>query len=101
MDLMQKFQAANVCRHVNIASLEIGRPYHIAYAERVQTSYGASVFMVLRDSTITTVRVFIPRRYGVLVNDDDFTYINTQAVALNLIFRGTYATTNSYILSIE
>jgi hypothetical protein len=48
MDLMQKFQAANAYRHINIPSLEIGRPYPISYAKRVQTRYG-SVVMVLRD----------------------------------------------------
>jgi hypothetical protein len=100
MDLVQKFQAANLCRHVNIAPLAIGRPYPIHYAERV-TRYGSSVVMVLQDSPTTTVRVFIPRRYGVLITDADKTNINTRAVALNLIFSGTCTTTNSYMLSIE
>jgi hypothetical protein len=101
MDLVQKFQAAKLCRHVNIGSLAIGRPYPIQYAERVTTRYGSSVVMVLQDSPTSTVRVFIPRRYGILINDADMTNINTRAVALNLIYSGTCDTTNSYILSID
>jgi uncharacterized protein (DUF58 family) len=101
MDLVQKFQAANLCRHVNIGSLAIGRPYPIQYAVRVTTRYGSSVVMVLQDSPTSTVRVIIPRRYGVLITDSDMTNINSRAVALNLIYSGTCATTNSYMLSIE
>jgi hypothetical protein len=57
--------------------------------------------MVLQDSPTSTVRVFIPRRYGVLITEADMTNINSRAVALNLIFSGTCSTTTSYILSIE
>jgi hypothetical protein len=60
--------------------------WHRAYAKRVTTRYGSSVVMVLHDTPTSTVRVFIPRRYGSLITEYDMTNINTRAVALNLVF---------------
>jgi hypothetical protein len=57
--------------------------------------------MQLRDSPANTVRVFLPKRYGSIISVDDIHHINTHAVELNLVFKGTFATTNSYILTIE
>jgi putative AlgH/UPF0301 family transcriptional regulator len=101
MDIVQRFKAANLCRHVNVASLEIGRPYSIQYAELVNIRFGSSVVMVLQHSTTGTVRVFIPRRYGVLISDEDITNINTRAATLSFAFGGTCPTTNSDIISLE
>jgi formylmethanofuran dehydrogenase subunit D len=101
MDLITKFQAANACTSVKIGALEVDSKYPIFSVERVTTRYGSTVLMVLRDSTMSMIRVFLPRRYASIITDDDIEQINSHTVPLYVVYKGTHVTTNSYIVAIE
>ena len=95
MELDRKFEIAQSCRLVSLGSLEPDRAYPIVLAERINTRYGQSVLVCIMDSPICSVKVFLPRRYGNVVSDEDLEAINTQRVALLLVYKGKYARSNS------
>ena len=80
---------------------ELDRAYPIVHAERITTRYGQSVLVAIMDSPSSSVKVFLPRRYGDVVSDEDLEAINTQRVALLLMYRGTCPRSNSYILQLK
>ena len=49
----------------------------------------------------TFLKVFLPRRYGVMFSDEEVQRINEKTVSLSLKYLGTNTTKNSYILEIE
>jgi len=92
----------SACEQINIGALKQNVPYPIERAERVQTKYGETVLATLRaESPQTFLKVFLPRRYGVLFNDKELQHINEKTLSLSLKYLGTHAFTNSYILEIE
>ena len=60
----------------------------------------AKLFWWLQDPE-TFLKVFLPRRYGILFSDEDLRSINDKTVSLNLKYLGTNPTTNSYTLELE
>jgi len=101
MEADHKFEIATSYRSVSLGSLEPDRTYPIVHAERINTCYGQSVLVAIMDSKSSSVKVFLPRRYGDLVSDEDLEAINTQRVALFLVYKGTCARSNSYILELK
>jgi len=103
MELDRKFEIATSCRSVSLGSLEPDRAYPIVHAKRVTTRYGQSVLVAIMDSTSSSMKVFLPRRYGDVVSDEDLEAIktSTQRVALLLIYKGTCPRSNSYILELK
>jgi len=92
----------SACEQIKISALKQNVSYPIERAERVQTKYGETVLATLRaESPQTFLKVFLPRRYGVLFSDEELQHINEKIVSLSLKYRGTNTTTNSYILEIE
>ena len=92
----------SACEQIKIGALKQNTPYPIERAERVQTKYGETVLMTLRaESPQTFLKVFLPRRYGVLFSDEELQRINERTLPLSLKYLGTLASTNSYILEIE
>ena len=90
------------CEQIKIGALKQNTPYPIERAERVQTKYGETVLATLRaESPQTFMKVFLPRRYGVLFSDEELRHINEKTFSLSLKYLGTHASTNSYILEIE
>jgi len=69
-------------------------------AERINTRYVQSFLVAVMDSPSSSVKVFLPRRYGDVVSDEDLEAINSQRVAL-LIYKGTCPRSNSYILELK
>ena len=53
------------------------------------------------DSPSSSVKVFLLRRYGDVVSDEELEAINTQRVALLMVYKGTCARSNSYILELK
>jgi len=89
------------CEQIKIGALKQNTPYAIERAERVQTKYGETVFATLRsESPQTFLKVFLPRRYGVLFSDEEVRRINEKTLSLRLKYLGNI-TTNSYILELE
>ena len=80
--------------------LEPDRAYPIR-AECINTRYGQSVLVGIMDSPTSSVEVFLTRRYGDVVSDEDLEAINTQRVALLLVYKETCARSNSHILELK
>ena len=76
MDLSMKFKMTSSCQTIKIPSLKIDRSYNIERAEKVRTKYGEAVLLTLQDSPLTSVKIFLPRRYGELFTEEDFQPIN-------------------------
>jgi len=92
----------SACEQIKIGALKQNVLYAIERAERVQTKYGETVLATLRaESPQTFLKVFLPRRYGVLFSDEELQRINEKTLSLSLKYLGTNTTTNSYILEIE
>ena len=101
MEFDRKFEIATSCRSVSLESLEPDRAYPIVHAERINTCYGQSILVAIMDSPTSSVKVFLPRRYGDVVSEEDLEAINSQRVALLLIYNGTCPRSNSYILKLK
>jgi hypothetical protein len=74
-------------------------PYPIESAEKIQTRYGETILLTLKESTQTFVKVFLPKRYGDLFTDDDIKSVNEKSVIYALKYRGTIS--NSFVFEIE
>ena len=98
MELGHKFENATSCRSVSLGSLEPDQQYPIVHAERINTRYGQSVLLTILDSPNTSVKFFLPRRYGDMVSDEELQVINSKRVTLYLIYMGTCPKLNSYVL---
>jgi hypothetical protein len=101
MFLNKKFQDAASSYAVKINTLEVAGKYRITAAERVNTNYGPTVLLSIKESQHNIVKVFMPKRYSSVFDDDDIETINSQKVSLNLIYKGICEKTKSYILAIE
>ena len=69
MDLSMKFKMTSSCQTIKIPSLKIDRSYNIERVEKVRTKYGEAVLLTLQDSPLTSVKIFLPRRYGELFTE--------------------------------
>jgi len=70
-------------------------------AKRITTRIGPAVVLTIRDSLEDPAQVFQPKRYSDVVTDDDIDKINTNAVSLNLFYRGACATAKANLLVID
>jgi hypothetical protein len=89
MELDRKFEIATSCRSVSLGSLESDRAYPIVRAECINTRYGHSVLVAIMDSPTSSVKIFLPRGYGDVVSEEYLEAINSQPVALLLIYKRT------------
>ena len=78
MELDRKFEIATSFPSVSLGSLEIDCAYHIVRAVRINMRYGDSVLVGITDSTTSSVKVFLPKRYGDVVSNEDSEAINIQ-----------------------
>jgi hypothetical protein len=100
MSIAQKCLVASSCITVKIGFLETEKPYPIQHAQRVDTRFGPTVLLSLRESEFTLRKVFLPRRYSGVVSDEDIDLINSGRAKLHLIYKGVCEHTNGFILSI-
>ena len=54
--------------------------YPIESAEKFQTTFGEAMLLTLQESPQTSVKVFLPRRYGALFTDNDLHSINEKSL---------------------
>jgi hypothetical protein len=101
MELDRKFEIATSCRLVSLGSLEHDRAYPIVHVERINTRYGQSVLVAIMVSPSSSVKVFLPRRYGDAVSDENLEAINFQRLALLLMYKGTCPRSNLYVLELK
>jgi hypothetical protein len=76
MDLSTKFKVTSSYRAFGVSSLKMYIPYSIERVEKIQTRYGETISLTLKESTKTFVKVFLPKRYGDPFTDDDIKSIN-------------------------
>ena len=77
MELDRKFEIAILCRSVSLCCLEPDNAYPIVHAERIKTRYWQRVLVAIMDSPTSSVKIFLPRRYGFVVSDKDLEAINS------------------------
>lgn len=82
-----------------VCDLDRNRKYAILRAKSIITRIGPD--FVLRYSLEAPAQVFLPKRYSAVMTDDVIQKINTNAVFLNLVYRGVCATNNAYLLALE
>jgi hypothetical protein len=108
MALSQRFSYVT-CDIVHVTTLKVEQKYPIVKAERVQTRYGETILLSIRellnlnvrDKTPQLKKVFLPKRYAQVFKEDDITNINSGPVELSLIFKGQCKDTNTIILAVE
>ena len=87
MDLSKRFEDATSSTTVSIRSLEINKLCVIVHAKRITTKFGSTVLLSIRDSEAKIVQIFLPKRYGDIVSDDDMDRIYSKSVSLILFLR--------------
>jgi hypothetical protein len=101
MSLSQKFRDAVLNSAVRICTLELGKPFPVLHAEHVETKYGLSVILTIREKVDSCVKVIVPHRYSVCFSQEDILAINENGQCYILIYKGLSTMCNAYILQIE
>ena len=104
MELAKRFKEATATTantSISISSLVINRLYPIVHVKRINTKYGPTVLLSLRNSDEKLVLIFLPKRYANVVSDEDMEKINSRSVSLNLVYKGICELTRSYLLAID
>jgi hypothetical protein len=76
MSLAKRFVEASSCHTIKIVSLDTGKPYPITHAQRVGTRFGPTVLLTLRERELGLKKLFLPRRYGDVITDEDIERFN-------------------------
>jgi hypothetical protein len=76
MSLTQKFRDAVLDSAVRICNLDMEKPYLVILAERVETKYGVSILLTIRENINSCVKVFLPRRYSLYFSEGDILATN-------------------------
>jgi len=104
MDQAKKFEDATAsasCASANISNLILNRPYPIVRAKRITTKFVSTILLCIRDTDEQLVQIFLPKRYASVVSDEDIAKINSRYIYLNLVCKGMFERTKSYLLAID
>ena len=99
MALTRKFEEATSNNTVRIIALEIHRKYPILEAQHIDTKYGSTVLLSIKDKSNNTIKIFLPKIYSSVFSEEDVTSINSKQVLLYLVYKGM--SDKSYILATE
>jgi hypothetical protein len=100
MVLSERFNVVTSCTIVRMSELQVDTPYPILYAQTVDTKYGPTVILTLQDSAAGMIKVFLPRRYGMMFTQAHMTAINEKSVTLDLKYLGTCPNSKDFMLNI-
>jgi hypothetical protein len=100
MSLAQRFQQTSDTYIINLDKLTQDQPYHIIRAERSDTRYGPAVLLTIRETVNSLKKVFLPRRYGAVITDDDISHINSGQKKVCLIYKGICPQTKGHLIDI-
>jgi len=99
MDLSQHFCFIATGQNVRIHTLEINNLYQVLFARRLTTTYGPTVELTLKTDGDINAKIFLPKRYAEIMNDDSIEDINNGKKIYKLLYRGKAG--YSYILNME
>ena len=101
MDLSARFALVASGNVVRITTLEEGRRYPVTYAQRQQTQYGTSILLTLQYEPTSNVKVYIPKRFTEVFQDEDIEHINKGTRSYHLVYHGRYPNSRSFRLTLE
>jgi hypothetical protein len=101
MALAQRFRDVVLDSAVRISDLIVDKVYPVLHAESVDTKYGLSILLTIRESDGHCVKVFLPRRYSLCFSEGDVSAVNERTVNYKLIYKGLSSTCRVYVLQIE
>jgi hypothetical protein len=99
--LTQRFKDVVLDSAVRIGDLTVDKVYPVLRAETVDTKYGLSILLTIRESDDHCVEVFLPRRYSLWFSEEDVSVVNERTVNYRLIHKGLRSTSRACILKIE
>jgi len=99
MNISQHFRSVATGQNVRIHTLEINKPYQVLFARRLTTKYGPTVELTLKTDGEINAKIFLPKRYAEIMNDDSIEDINNGKKMYNFLYRGKAGF--SYILNME
>jgi hypothetical protein len=88
MALTQRFRDVVLDSAVRIDDLIVYKLYPVLRAESVETKYGPSNLLTIRESDDHCVKVFLPRRYSLCFSEEDVVAVNERTVNYRLIYKG-------------
>jgi hypothetical protein len=100
MELSERFNVVTSCTKVRMSDLQVDTPYPKVYAQTVETKYGPTVILRLHDPSAGMIKVFLPRRYGMLFIQAEITAINEICVTPALKYLGTCHTSKGFMLNL-
>jgi hypothetical protein len=101
MALVNKFRNVVATPAVSVSSLSIDNRYPVLQVEHVETKYGPTIRMALREKDDNIVKVFLPQRYAVVFSDEDVADITERRVLYHLMYKGKSSSSNAQLLHIE
>ena len=99
--LSRKIQVVDSCYSIKVSSLQVDIKYPITHDEKGATRFGPAIVFAIRDTPDRILKVFMPRRFYSAFSNEDFEEINSEKVALNLVYKGQYVNTHTFKVTIE
>jgi hypothetical protein len=85
MSITQPFRDVVVDSAVRIGDLTVDKVYPVIPAESVDTKYGLSIHLTIRESDDHCANVFLPRRYSLCFSEEDVSAVKERTVKYRLI----------------
>jgi len=101
MELSPKIQEVDSFYSMKLSSLKVYLKYPITRAEKFGTRFWHTIVLAIRDSPDLILNVFVPRTICCAFSDVDIEDINSEKVALNLIFKGQCVNTHPFKMAIK
>jgi hypothetical protein len=101
MELFAGFARVSASNINRVNTVEVEKRYPIKYAQRQETIYGPSVLLSLHVGDSDDVKVFLPKRFSLVFEDEDITKITNGTLSLNLVYHGLYLGSRAYKLNLE
>ena len=86
--LLLAFTNLNNGHVIQVPKLTRHHPYPVVGARRVNGQYGSTVLFTLRSEGDINLKVYLPRRYGELIDEIDIEDLNMGLKMYKLIFMG-------------
>jgi hypothetical protein len=86
---------------MSVSALRLDERYRVMQAKRIETRHGTRVELTLFEEDDRVISVFLPKRYGDAMEDNDIHDINTRRLQFYLIYRGNSSVSSALLVNIE